>query len=82
MRAHSLDRVVTAFHLRDDGVVVVTVKPSPVAHLSAGLGIKRSVIEDDFAFFAGLEFLRALAVVDDGQHFAAIGTGLAVAFEV
>ena len=35
-----------------------------------------------FALFAGLEFLRALAVVDDGQHFAVVGASLAVAFEV
>ena len=82
MRAHALDRVVTALHFGDDGVVIVAVKPSPVAHLSAGLGVERRVVEDDFAFFAGLELLRALAVVDDGEHFAAIGAGLAIAFEV
>ena len=82
MRAHALDRVVAAFHFRDDGVVVVAVEPSAVADLPAGLGVERCVVENDFAFVAGLEFLRALSVVDDGEHFAAVGAGLAVAFEV
>ena len=82
MRPHSLHRVVAAFHFGDDGVVIVAVKPSTIADLSAGFGIERSVVEDDLAFFARLEFLRALAVVDDGENFAAVGTSLAVAFEV
>ncbi len=82
MRPHSLHRVIAAFHFGDDSVVIVAVKPSAVAHLSAGLGVERRVVEDDLAFFAGLEFLRALAVVDDGENFAAIGTGLAVALEI
>ena len=62
MRAHSLDRVVAALHFGNDGVVIVAVEPSAVAHLSAGFGVERRVVEDDFAFLAGLEFLRALAV--------------------
>ena len=82
MRAHPLDRVVAAFDLGHDGVVIVAVKPSPIAHLPAGLGVKRRVVQDDFAFFAGLEFLRALAVADDSQNLATVGAGLAVAFEV
>ena len=82
MRAHSLDRVVATFHFGDDGVVIVAVEPSAVADLAAGFGVERRVVEDDFAFFAGLEFLHALTVVDDGENFAAIGTGLAVALEV
>ncbi len=82
MRPHTLDRVVAAFHFGDDSVVIVAVEPSPVAHLSAGFGVERRVVEDDLAFFAGLEFLRALAVVDDGEHFAAVGASLAVAFEI
>ena len=60
MRPHSLDRVVAALHFGDDGVVIVAVEPSPVANLSAGLGVERRVVEDDLAFFARLEFLRAL----------------------
>ena len=82
MRAHSLDRVIAAFHFGDDSVVIVAVEPSAVADLSAGFGVERSVVEDDLAFFAGLEFLRALAVVDDGEDFAAVGAGLAIAFEI
>ena len=82
MSAHALDRVVASLHVGDDGVVVVAVEPSAVADLAAGFGVERRVIEDDLAFVSGLEFLRALAVVDDGQHFAAVGASLAVAFEV
>ena len=82
MRAYALDRVIAAFHVGDDGVVIVAVEPSAVADLAAGFGVERRVVEDDFAFFAGLEFLRALAVVDDGENLAAVGAGLAVAFEV
>ena len=82
MCPHALNRVVATFHFGDDGVVIVAVKPSAVADLSAGFGVERRVVEDDLAFFARLEFLRALPVVDDGENFAAIGAGLAVAFEV
>ena len=82
MRAHSLDRVVASFHLGDDGVVIVAVEPSPVADLAAGFGVERRVIEDDFAFFARLEFLRALTVADDGENLAAVGASLAVALEL
>ena len=58
MRAHALNRGVASLHFGDDGVVIVGVEPSAVADLSAGLGIERRVVEDDFAFFAGLEFAR------------------------
>jgi hypothetical protein len=63
MRPHALHRVVASLHFGDDGVVIVGVKPSAIADLSAGFGVERSVIEDDLAFFSGLEFLRALPVV-------------------
>ena len=81
MRADPLNRSVAAFHFGDDGVVVVGVEPSAVADLAAGFGVERRVIEDDFAFVSGLELLRALSVVDYGEHFAAVGASLAVAFE-
>jgi hypothetical protein len=81
MRPHPLDRVVAALDLRNDGVVIVAVKPPAIANLPAGFGVKRCVIKNNFAFLASLEFLRALAVVDDGENLAAVGTGLAVAFE-
>ncbi len=61
--------------------MIVAVKPSAVADLAAGFRVERGVVENDFAFFTGLEFLRALSVVDDGKHFAAVRAGLAVAFE-
>ena len=82
MRAHSLHRVVAAFHLGDDRVVIVGVEPSAIADLPAGLRVERRVVENDLAFFARLEFLRALPVVNDGQHFAAVGARLAIAFEL
>ena len=50
------DRVVASLHFGDHGVVIVAVKPSPIAYLPAGFGVEGRVIEDDFAFFAGFEF--------------------------
>src|SRR5882724_2843380 len=81
MRTNSLDRVIAGFHVGDDGVVIVAVEPSAIADLSSGFGIEWSVVEDDLTFFSWLEFLRALTVVDDGENFAAVGAGLAVALE-
>src|SRR5258706_2834291 len=81
MRPYSLDRVVASSHFGDDSVVIVGIEPPAIADLSAGLGVKGSVIEDDLAGFAGLEFLRALTALNDGQHFAVLGSSLAIAFE-
>ena len=81
VRAHALHGVVAARDLGDDGVVIVGVEPSAIADLAAGLGIEGRVIENDLAFFAGLEFLRALPALDDGKHLATVGAGLPVAFE-
>src|ERR1700685_1814079 len=81
VRAHTLDRGVAAFYIGDDGVVIVREEPSTVADLSAGFGVKRCVIENDFAFVSRVELLCALTVADDGKDFAVVGTGLAVAFE-
>src|SRR6185312_8117956 len=44
--------------------------------------VERGVVEDDFAFFTGLEFLRALTFADDGENLAAVRASLAVALEV
>src|SRR5438128_11242137 len=82
VRAHTLDWVIAAFHFGYDGVVIVAVKPSAVANLASGFGVKRRVIEDDFAFFARLEFLRALPVVDDGQNFAIFRPRLPISFKL
>src|SRR5882724_5806160 len=65
VRAHTLDRGVAAGYFRDDGVVIVGVEPPAVADLSAGYGVEGRVVEDDLALLAGLEFLRALAILDD-----------------
>ena len=62
-------------------IVIVAVKPSAVSDLPAGLRVERRVIEDDFAFVAGPEFLRALAVLDDGEDLAAVGAGLTITFK-
>src|SRR5208282_915871 len=82
MRAHSLHRVIAASHFGDDGVVIVGVKPSAIADLSARFGVEGSVVENDFAGFARFEFLRALTVLNDGKHFAVVRARLAIAFEV
>ena len=81
MRAHTLDWVIASLHFGNDRDVIVAVEPSAVSDLPAGLRVERRVIEDDLAFLAGLKFLRALSVMDDGQDFAAIGAGLPIAFK-
>ena len=82
MCPYSLHGVVATFDFGNHSVVIVAVEPSAIANLSAGFRIKRRVIEDDFAFLAGLEFLRALTLADDGEDFAAVGASLAIALEV
>ena len=57
MRADSLHGISDAFDISDQRVVVFGVEPADVADLSAGVGVERRVVEDDFAAFAGLEFL-------------------------
>jgi hypothetical protein len=81
MRADSLNRVVASRHFGDDGIVVVGVEPSPIAHLATGFGVEGSVIKDNLAGVTGLEFLRALAAFDDRENFAVVGASLAIAFE-
>src|SRR5271156_3027590 len=81
MRSHALNRRITSCHVGDDGIVIVRVKPSLVADLPARVGIERSVIKDNLARVSGLEFLRALPVLDDGQHFATGRTSLPITFE-
>ncbi len=65
--------------------MVFGVEPADVADLSAGIGVEGSVIEHDLAALAGLQLLRAdtsaIFVLDDGEDFAVVGAGLAVAFE-
>ena len=82
MRSHALNRRVASRHFGDDGIVIVGVKPSLVANLPTGFGIERRVIENDFACSPRLEFLRALPVFDDGQHFAVVGASLPIAFKL
>src|SRR5580704_5615988 len=81
VRTNALNRRVAALYFGHDSVVIVGVEPSAVANLAAGFGVEGRVIEDDFAFVARLELLRAVAVVDDGEDFAVVGASLAVAFE-
>ena len=79
--AYALNRRVAAFHFGDDGIVIIGVEPSAIADLATGFGVEGCVIEDDFALVSGCELLRALAVVNDGEDFAVVGTSLSVAFE-
>ena len=81
VRAHALHRVIRAGHLGDDGVVIVGVEPAAIADLASGFGVEGRVIENDFAFVAGLEFFCALAAFQERKNFAALGARLAVAFE-
>src|SRR5437868_4838960 len=67
MRAHALHRHHAADHIGDDGIVLVVVEPSDIADLSARLGVKRCVIENDFAFFASAQLFYALAIVNNGE---------------
>ena len=62
--------------------MIVAVEPSTIAHLPAGLGIERCVVENDFTFLARSELLGALAFADDGQHFAVLGASLTIALKV
>ncbi len=82
MRPHPLNRVVASLHLGDNGIVIVGVKPSPIADLPARFRIKRRVIKDDFTFLASLEFLRPLPILNDGQHFAIVRARLPIAFKL
>src|SRR5690349_16149731 len=79
--AHALYRVISARYLGDDRIVIVGVEPATIADLASGLGVERRVIENDFAFVAGLEFFRALAVFEEGEDLRAFGASLSVALE-
>src|SRR5579863_5282813 len=81
MRSYPLNRRIASLHLGDNGVVVVRIKPSPISDLPAGLSVERRVIENDLALFASLEFLHALPVANDRQHFAPIRPRLPVALK-
>src|SRR5215471_2163083 len=81
MCPHSLNGVITSLHVGDDSVVIVGIEPTAIANLATRLGVERRVIKNDFAFFARLQFLHALAVMNNGQHLASVGAGLLVAFE-
>src|SRR5208282_1439536 len=81
MCAHALNRVIASSHFSDDSIVIVGVEPSAIADLPAGLGIEGRVIEDDLTGLAGLESLRALATLDDGENLAVVRARLTIAFE-
>src|SRR5437868_15548345 len=60
MRAHALNRVIASDHVGNHGVVVVRVKASTIADLTASLGIERRVIADGVAYFSRLKLLWPL----------------------
>src|SRR5205085_789782 len=80
--ANALDRVISSRYFSDDRVQFVAIQSAAITDLAAGFGVERRVIENDFAFFAGLEFLRTLAIFDDGQHCGIFGACLAISFEL
>src|SRR5579872_2359081 len=82
MRSDALNRRIAALHFRYDRVVIVAVQRSFITDLAARFGIKRGVVENDFAFLSGLQFLRALTVVDDGKHFAILRPRLEITFKL
>ena len=61
MRADTLHRIGHALDIGDERVVIFGVEPADVADLSAGIGVERSVIENDLAALAGEQFLSAEA---------------------
>src|SRR5580704_2035236 len=81
IRPHSLYRRITSSNVGYESIVIVRIKPSPVANLPARLGIKRRVIKDDLTGFSSLKFLRPLPVMNDGQHFAAVRASLPITFK-
>ena len=81
MRPNPLHRVITSLHLGDDRIQLIAVQRAAIPNLPSGLCIKRCVIENDLAFFARLELLHALTILDDGQHFAIFRARLQVAFK-
>src|ERR1035438_12962 len=81
MRPHALNRVITSLHFSDHGIVIVRIEPTAVANLPASLRIERSVVENDLAGLAGLELLRPLPVVNDGQNLAAFRPRLLVSLK-
>ena len=81
MRPHPLNRRIASRNVGDNGVVIVRIEPSPVTNLPAGFRIERRVIENDFAGFASLEFPRALPIVNDSQHLAAVRASLSIPFK-
>ena len=82
MRPHALNWVVTTLHFRDDGIVIVGIKPSTIANLPARLCIKRRVIKNDLSRFASLEFLHAQPVVNDCQNLAAVRPRLPITLKL
>src|SRR5450631_4490239 len=82
MRSNALNRVIAPCHLGDHSIVIVRVKPAVISHLPASLRIERSVVENDLAGLAGLELLRPLPVVNDGQNLAAVRPRLLVSLKL
>src|SRR5258708_26196235 len=79
--AHALHGGIAADHVGNDSVVVATVKHSTIADLTAGLGVERRVVQDDFAFIARLQLLHALSTLQQGQYFAIVRLRLPIALE-
>ncbi len=54
VREHSLHRLESAGHFRDDAVVVGGIEPAGVADLTAGVGVEAGLVEHDFHLLVGM----------------------------
>ncbi len=81
MRANTLHRLHATQNIGHHDVVVVGIEPAGIAHLAAGIGIERGVVEHDLDALAGICLGHADAILDDGEHFAMLRGELAIAFE-
>jgi hypothetical protein len=71
MRDQARDRIVRAAHVAHMQRVLVIPERANVGNLSAGFGIKRCAVEDDFALAAGRQFVHR-AVFGDNRFDAEI----------
>src|SRR5258708_20355715 len=70
LRPHTLNGGIGSRGFGDDSIVIVRVKPSPVANLAAGLGVEGCPIEDYFAHLSWLKLSDLDTVSQDGKHFS------------
>jgi hypothetical protein len=67
--AYALHRHHASMDLGQQRVAVVGIEPANVAHLSACIGVKRRVIQDDLALFSRRNLSDSRSVANDRQDF-------------